>query len=162
MSKIYPRHNVFMVFHCRIWSSIYLKITMNLQIAVNPKKETALLLCTYLCQAIGWGFDRSLWLGGRAFELSCSPGSRDIWIFVRARDHKSFLQVGNFSYIWRHIFAWGYGNLTAIFRKMSKSHTMPRLPCCLWGAACKKIIYNKFVTFFAYLEIIKTASKNCL
>ena len=51
---------------------------MNLQIAVNPKKETALLLCTYLCQAIGWGFDRSLWLGGRAFELSCSPGSRDI------------------------------------------------------------------------------------
>ena len=31
-----------------------------------------------------------------------------------------------------------------------------------WGAVCKKIIYNKFVTFFAYLEIIKTTSKNCL
>ena len=32
----------------------------------------------------------------------------------------------------------------------------------IWGAVCKKIIYNKFVTFFAYLEIIKTASRNCL
>ena len=31
-----------------------------------------------------------------------------------------------------------------------------------WGAICKKIIYNKFVTFFAYSEIIKTTSKNCL
>ena len=28
----------------------------------------------------------------------------------------------------------------------------------LWGAVCKKIIWNKFVTFFPYLEIIKTAT----
>ena len=41
-------------------------------------------------QGIGRGFDRSLWPGGRAFELSCCPGSRDIRIFVRAHDHKSF------------------------------------------------------------------------
>ena len=46
-------------------------------------------------QGIGWDFDRSLWPGGRAFEFSCCPGGRDIWIFVRARDHKSFLGVGN-------------------------------------------------------------------
>ena len=32
---------------------------------------------------------------GRAFEFSCCPGGRDICIFVRARDHKSFLGVGN-------------------------------------------------------------------
>ena len=43
----------------------------------------------------GRDFDRSLWPGGRAFEFSCCPGGRDIWIFVRARDHKSFLGVGN-------------------------------------------------------------------
>ena len=48
-------------------------------------------------QGIGRGFDRSLWPGGRAFELSCFPGSRDIWIFVHARNHKSFPGVGNFS-----------------------------------------------------------------
>ena len=41
-------------------------------------------------RGIGRDFDRSLWPGGRAFELSCCPGGRDIWIFVRARDHKSF------------------------------------------------------------------------
>ena len=45
-------------------------------------------------QGIGRGFDRSLWPRGRAFELSCCPGSRDIWIFVRARDHKSVLGWG--------------------------------------------------------------------
>ena len=28
--------------------------------------------------------------GDRAFELSCCPGGRNILIFVRARDHKSF------------------------------------------------------------------------
>ena len=32
---------------------------------------------------------------------------RDIWIFVPARDHKSFPGVGNLSYIWPHIFARG-------------------------------------------------------
>ena len=48
-------------------------------------------------QGIGRGFDRSLWPGGSAFELSCCPRSRDIWIFVRAHDHKSFPGVGNFS-----------------------------------------------------------------
>ena len=41
-------------------------------------------LCTYQCQAggrmrgIGRGFDRSLWPGGKAFELSCCPRGRDI------------------------------------------------------------------------------------
>ena len=29
-------------------------------------------------RGIGWGFDRSLWPGGRAFELSCCPRGRDI------------------------------------------------------------------------------------
>ena len=60
-------------------------------------------LCTYQCQAGGgWGkrgigrdFDWSLWPGGGAFELSCCPGGRDIWIFVRARDHKSFPLMGS-------------------------------------------------------------------
>ena len=43
-----------------------------------------LRLCTYQCQAgwggggerqdIGQGFDRSIWPGGRAFELCCCPG----------------------------------------------------------------------------------------
>ena len=46
-------------------------------------------------RGIGRDFDRSLWPGGRAFEFSCCPGGRDIWIFVRARDQKSFLGVGN-------------------------------------------------------------------
>ena len=46
-------------------------------------------------QGIGRDFDRSLWPGGRAFESSRCPVGRDIWIFVRARDHKSFLRVGN-------------------------------------------------------------------
>ena len=45
-------------------------------------------------RGIGRDFDRSLWPGGRAFEFSCYPGGRDIWIFVRARDDKSFLGVG--------------------------------------------------------------------
>ena len=44
---------------------------------------------------------------GRAFQLSCCPGGRDIRIFVRARDHKSFSGVGNFSYIRPYIFARG-------------------------------------------------------
>ena len=61
------------------------------------------ILCTYQRQAgrgrqgIGRGFDRSLWPGGREFELSCCPGSRDVVIIVRACDHKSFPGVGNFS-----------------------------------------------------------------
>ena len=46
-------------------------------------------------RGIGQDFDRSLWPGGRAFEFSCCSGGRDIWIFVCARDHKSFLGVGN-------------------------------------------------------------------
>ena len=46
-------------------------------------------------QGIGRDFDRSLWPGGRAFEFSCCPRGRDIWIFVRAPDHKSFLRMGN-------------------------------------------------------------------
>ena len=45
-------------------------------------------------RGIGRDFDRSLWPRGRAFELSCCPGGRDIWIFVRARDHKSFPRRG--------------------------------------------------------------------
>ena len=46
-------------------------------------------------RGIGREFNRSLWPGGRGFELSCCPGVRDIWIFVRVRDHKSFPRVGN-------------------------------------------------------------------
>ena len=57
--------------------------------------------------AIGWGFDRSLWPGGKVLELTCCSGSRDILICVCARDHKSFPGVENFSYIWPHIFARG-------------------------------------------------------
>ena len=41
-------------------------------------------------RGIGRDSDRSPWPRGRAFELSCRPGGRDIGIFVRARDHKSF------------------------------------------------------------------------
>ena len=45
-------------------------------------------------RGIGRDFDRSLWPGGRAFELSCCPGGRDNWTFVRGRDHKSFSGCG--------------------------------------------------------------------
>ena len=86
-------------------------------------------LCTYQCQAGGgrgggegggieWGFDRLLWPGGRAFELTCCPGGRDISIFPN---------------IWPQIISWGeefqlyltshfcpaVGNFTEIFWKMS-------------------------------------------
>ena len=76
---------------------------------------------------MGWDFDRSLWPGGRAFELSCCPGGRDISIFVHARDHKSFPGREFQLYLTSH-FCPGVGNLTAIFWKMSKSRSMPRLP----------------------------------
>ena len=49
---------------------------------------------------------------------------RDIWIFVRARDHKSFPGVGNFSYIWPHIFG-QVGNFTAIFWKKKFVKSLP-------------------------------------
>ena len=49
----------------------------------------------------GGGHRAGIWLialaRGRAFELSCCPEGRDIWIFVCACDHKSFPGVGNFS-----------------------------------------------------------------
>ena len=54
-------------------------------------------------RGIGRDFDRSLWPGGRAFELSCCPGARDFWIFVRACDHKSFPGQG-ISVIFDHTF----------------------------------------------------------
>ena len=44
---------------------------------------------------IGRDFDRSLWPGGRVFELSCCPG---VGIFEFLFVHKSFSGVGNFSY----------------------------------------------------------------
>ena len=50
-------------------------------------------------RGIGQGFDRSLWPGRRAFELSCCPRGRDIEVFFHAHYHKSFPRVGNFSYI---------------------------------------------------------------
>ena len=56
---------------------------------------------------LGRDFDRSLWPGGRAFEFSCCPGGRDIWIFVRARDHKSFLGVGNLVIFHLTFLPWG-------------------------------------------------------
>ena len=46
------------------------------------------MLCNYQCQADGEGrggrgdFDRSLWPWGRAFELSCCPGGKDINYFL--------------------------------------------------------------------------------
>ena len=46
-------------------------------------------------RGIGPDFDWSLWPGDRVFEFSCCPWGRDIWIFVHAHDHKSFLGVGN-------------------------------------------------------------------
>ena len=87
------------------WSSlVWLPCTRFLSCGVTTfkKKKHApfyRVLCTYQCQAggvgggvggIGRDFDRSLWPGDRTFELSCCPGGKDIWIFVRARDHKSF------------------------------------------------------------------------
>ena len=46
--------------------------------------------CYQLCRAFFWNHLVQLWPRGRAFELSCCPGGRDIWIFVCARDQKSF------------------------------------------------------------------------
>ena len=34
-------------------------------------------------QGMGWGFDCLCCPWGRAFDWSCSPGGRDIWIFLR-------------------------------------------------------------------------------
>ena len=83
-------------------------------------------------------FDRSLWAGGRASELYCCPGGRDIWIFVRASDHKSFPGLGNFVYLTSHFWL-GVGNFTAIFWEMLKSRPVPRqMPqiCTLWQRWC--------------------------
>ena len=65
---------------------------------------------------------------GRAFELSCCPGHRDIWIFVCACDHKSFPGMGNFSYIWRHIFALGIGDFTATVWEICQIPTLCPTP----------------------------------
>ena len=75
-------------------------------------------------QGIRRDFDRSLWPGGRTFELSHCPEGWDISIFVRARDHKSFPGVGNFSYF-DLTFLPRVGNFTAIIWKMSKSRPPP-------------------------------------
>ena len=100
-------------YSCRVWyetisqhfgmftTSVHLTFS-KIQVSICEKmfcRFFTFQLCTYQCQAGRWGwgrrgigrdFDRSLWPGGRAFELSCCPGGRHIWIFVRARDHKSF------------------------------------------------------------------------
>ena len=136
-------------YSCRVWyetisqhfgmftTSVHLTFS-KIQVSICEKmfcRFFTFQLCTYQCQARGGGgrqgigrdFDRSLWPGGRAFEFSCCPGRRDIWIFVCARDHKSFLRVGNLV-IFDLTFLPEVGNLTAIFWKMSKFHPMPRLP----------------------------------
>ena len=92
-----------------------------------PSTSKMLRPSVYSSIRVGRDFDRSLWPRGRAFELSCCPRGRDIWIFVRARDHKSFPGWG-ISVKFDFTFLPGVGNLTAIFWKMSKSRPMPRLP----------------------------------
>ena len=39
--------------------------------------------CRRARQRMGWGFDCLCWPWGRAFDWSCSPMGRDIWIFLR-------------------------------------------------------------------------------
>ena len=77
---------------------------------------------------IGEGFDRSLWPGGRALELSCCPGGRDISYFFVHVTTNHFPGSG-ISIIFDLTFLPGIGNFTAIFLKMS--HPIPTLrPAC--------------------------------
>ena len=81
-------------------------------------------------RGIGQDFDRSLWPGGRGFELSCCPGGRDIFEFLLVPvTTNHFPGWGIQLYLTSH-FCLGVGNLTAIFLKMSKFRPMPRLPSC--------------------------------
>ena len=89
------------------------------------KGLSGFFLCTYQCQA-GGGFDRSL---------------RDIWICANI-DQKSFPGVGNFSYIWPHIFFPGVGNFTSIFLENVKS---PSPPAWHWSVHYQQIFQNRVV-----------------
>ena len=79
--KINSRENSKDLYRC-----LYVRTIMHLSMSSRQGGDR---------RGIGRDFDRSLWPRGRAFEFSCCPGGRDIWIFVRARDHKSLLGVGN-------------------------------------------------------------------
>ena len=81
-------------------------------------------------RGIGQGFDRSLWPGDRAYELSCCPGGRDIYlIFVCAHDTTNhFLGWGNsviFDLTFLRKSRKFYRNF---FLKMSNPSPMPCLP----------------------------------
>ena len=98
-------------------------------------------------------FDWSLWPGGGAFELSCCPGGRDFWIFVCARDHKSFPGVRNFSYF-DLTFLSGGREFYSHFFEMSKSHPMPRLsPYRLDIDRCIKLEGNLWCYVRAYEDV---------
>ena len=106
----------------------------------SPLKQTLVNqgLCTYQCQAagrggggrqgIGQGFDWSLWPGVEHLNYLAVSGGRDIWIFVRACDHKSFPGLGNFSYIWPHIFAQGREFYCNFFGKCQIPALCPAFP----------------------------------
>ena len=76
-------------------------------------------------RGIGRDFGRSLWPGGRAFEFSCCPGGT--LIFVRSRDHKSFLGVGNLVIFDLTFLPGGREFDSNLFWKMSKSLDSIRL-----------------------------------
>ena len=73
----------------------------GLSLAVKPNRTRIKIMHLSMSSQRGWrqgigrDFDRSLWPEGRAFEFSCCPGGRDVWIFAIVWDHKSFLGVGN-------------------------------------------------------------------
>ena len=64
-----------------------LEETINASLSCKPKQKQTLVMPNDRYEVkpaggrgrrdIGQGFDRSLWPGGRAFELSCCPGDRD-------------------------------------------------------------------------------------
>ena len=88
-------------------------------------------------RGIGRGFDCSLWPDGRAFELSCCPEGRDIWIFFMLVTTNHFPGWG-ISIIFDLTFLPGVGNFTAIFWTKSSPRPMPcphppppLLPCRL-------------------------------
>ena len=80
---------------------------------------------------------------GRVFELSCCPGGRYIWIFVHARDHKSFPGWG-ISVIFDLTFLAGGREFDSDFLENVKMppYAPPPHPC-----TCIKINY---VTLYVY------------
>ena len=73
-----------------IWDNLKRKITFQAMSDFMTAIVHARRLCTYQCnaggggrQGMGWGFDCLCCPWGKAFDWSCSPGGRDIWIFLR-------------------------------------------------------------------------------